>query len=87
MNHKKNNINKGLVPYVLLLLFIVGCLLFANSMKNKVNEFTYNEFSKYLNDGEISEIKIVPKVNTQNYEVTGKLKSYDEYESFKLYKP
>ena len=87
MNHKKNNINKGLVPYVLLLLFIVGCLLFANSMKNKVNEFTYNEFSKYLNDGEISEIKIVPKVNTQNYEVTGKLKSYDEYESFKLYLP
>ena len=87
MNHKKNNINKGLVPYVLLLLFIVGCLLFANSMKNKVNEFTYNEFSKYLNDGEISELKIVPKVNTQNYEVTGKLKSYDEYESFKLYLP
>ena len=32
-------------------------------------------------------LKIVPKVNTQNYEVTGKLKSYDEYESFKLYLP
>ena len=87
MNHKKNNINKGLVPYVLLLLFIVGCLLFANGMKNKVNEFTYNEFTDYLNKGEISELRIVPKVNTQNYEITGKLKSYDEYESFKLYLP
>ena len=87
MNRKKNNINKGLVPYVLLLLFIVGCLLFANSMKNKVNEFTYNEFTDYLDKGEISELRIVPKVNTQNYEITGKLKSYDEYESFKLYLP
>ena len=87
MNRKKNNINKGLVPYVLLLLFIVGCLLFANGMKNKVNEFTYNEFTDYLNKGEISELRIVPKVNTQNYEITGKLKSYDEYESFKLYLP
>ena len=48
MNRKKNNINKGLVPYVLLLLFIVGCLLFANGMKNKVNEFTYNEFTYCL---------------------------------------
>ena len=87
MNRKKNNINKGLVPYVLLLLFIVGCLLFANDMKNKVNEFTYNEFTDYLDKGEISELRIVPKVNTQNYEITGKLKSYDEYESFKLYLP
>ena len=87
MNRKKNNINKGLVPYVLLLLFIVGCLLFANGMKNKVNEFTYNEFTDYLDKGEISELRIVPKVNTQNYEITGKLKSYDEYESFKLYLP
>ena len=87
MNRKKNNINKGLVPYVLLLLFIVGCLLFANGMKNKVNEFTYNEFTNYLDKGEISELRIVPKVNTQNYEITGKLKSYDEYESFKLYLP
>ena len=87
MNRKKNNINKGLVPYVLLLLFIVGCLLFANGMKNKVNEFTYNEFTDYLSKGEISELRITPKVNTQNYEITGKLKSYDEYESFKLYLP
>ena len=87
MNRKKNNINKGLVPYVLLLLFIVGCLLFANGMKNKVNEFTYNDFTDYLDKGEISELRIVPKVNTQNYEITGKLKSYDEYESFKLYLP
>ena len=87
MNRKKNNINKGLVPYLLLLLFIVGCLLFANGMKNKVNEFTYNEFTDYLDKGEISELRIVPKVNTQNYEITGKLKSYDEYESFKLYLP
>ena len=49
MNRKKNNINKGLVPYVLLLLFIVGCLLFANGMKNKVlNCICQNQMKYYL---------------------------------------
>ena len=58
MNHKKNNINKGLVPYVLLLLFIVGCLLFANSMKNKVNEILEEHIkTRHIKGGESTRIK------------------------------
>ncbi len=42
---------------------------------------------KELNEGNITELKIVTKVRSENYQVTGKLKKYGENESFVLYLP
>jgi len=81
MKTKKTKTN-NMMPYVLLLFFIIGCLILVNIKGNVVNELTASEFINYLENSEIKELKIIPKVRTENYEVTGKLKDYKENESF-----
>ena len=81
---KKNN---NLTPFVFLLVFIVICMILVNMNGSKVNEITIDEFTKYLNNSEITELEIITKVRSENYEVTGKIKDYDENESFILYLP
>ncbi len=83
MKKKKNN----LMPYIFLFAFIVACMIFVNLSGKKVNDLTANEFMNHLAKEEINELKIITKVRSENYEVTGKLKSYEENESFKLYLP
>ncbi len=85
MNNKTGK--KGLLPYVFLLTFIIICLLIFNKYNTKVNEFSYDELTKYLVEEKIEEIKIIPKTRTNTYEVTGRLKEYDENESFIIYLP
>jgi len=83
MKKKKNN----LMPYIFLLVFIIGCMILVNIKGNKVNEFTIDEFTNNLDNNNITELKIITKVRSENYEVTGKLKDYDKNESFILYLP
>ena len=81
---KKNN---SLLPYIFLLTFIIICMIVVNMGGKKVNELSANEFFDNLDKSEIKEIKIITKVRSENYEVTGKLKKYKENESFILYLP
>ena len=85
MNSK--TVKKGLFPYIFLFIFIIVCLLFVNNFNNKVNILTYDKFIEELNENEITELNIVPKTRSETYEITGKLKEYDETESFKLTLP
>ena len=75
-------VKKGLFPYVFLLIFIIGCLFIFNGFNQKVNELTTSEFEKYLTNGEVIELDAVLKTRTGNYQVTGKLESYKDNESF-----
>ena len=81
MKKKTNN----MIPYVFLLFFIIGCLVLVNIKGSVVNELTASEFITHLENSEIKELKIITKVRTENYEVTGKLNNYKENESFILY--
>ena len=81
---KKNN---NLTPFVFLLVFIVGCMILVNLQKNVVNKITIDEFTKFLETNQITELEIITKVKSENYEVNGKLKDYEENESFTLYLP
>ena len=83
-NKKKTN---NMLPYVFLLFFIIACLIFVNIKGRIINELTVSEFIKNLDNLEISELKIITKVRSENYEVTGKLNSYEKNESFILYLP
>ena len=85
MNNK--SVKKGLFPYIFLFVFIILILLFAKNMNSKVNNLSYDEFIKELNDNTIEEIYIIPKTRSETYEVTGRLKEYDETESFILSLP
>ena len=84
MKRKNNN---NLTPFVFLLVFIVLCMILVNIQGNVVNELTINEFTKYLDNNQITELKIITKVRSENYEVTGKIKDYEDNESFILYLP
>jgi len=78
MNNK--TVKKGLFPYVFLFCFILVCLLIFNNFNTKVNKLTYNEFISELNSNEVTDLNIVPKTRSETYEITGKLKDYEENE-------
>ena len=86
MKPKKAKPN-SMLPYLFLLFFIVACLIIVNSKSKIVNELTASEFMNNLNNSEITELKIITKVRSENYELTGKMKDYKNNESFILYLP
>jgi len=83
----KNKTNNSLTPFIFLLVFIVGCMILVNLTGNKVNELSVDEFNTHLANGEVSELNIITKVKSENYQITGKLETYEENESFILYLP
>lgn len=84
MNKKvdKKTIKKGLLPYLFILLIILGIFYLFNFLNHKTNILTYNEFMKNLANGKVKEVMLVPRDRAQTYEVTGKLSDYAENESF-----
>ena len=83
----KKTVKKGLFPYVFLFIFIITCLLIFNMFNTKINEMSYDEFISELNSEKVTELNITPKTRTETYEITGKLKDYDENEIFTLSLP
>ena len=84
MNKKvdKKTIKKGLIPYLFILLIILGIFYLFNFLNHKTNILTYNEFMENLANGKVKEVMLVPRDRAQTYEVTGKLSDYAENESF-----
>ena len=78
----KKTVKRGLTPYLFILLIMFGVLYFINVTNKKTNYITYDEFISQMNKGQIAEIKITPRSNARVYEISGKLKSYKEDESF-----
>ena len=83
----KKEVRKGLLPYLVLFVVMLGILYFFSLSNNKVNQFTYDEFINYMNNKEIKEILITPRNSAGVYEIKGKLNSYGENESFYLKVP
>lgn len=83
---KKKNAN-SMMPFIFLLFFVIACMVYVNLNSQKINELTASEFITNLDEAKIDELKIITKVRSDNYEVTGKLKDYDKNESFILYLP
>ncbi len=83
MNIKKTKRNMNFLPYILLLVVVIGSLLFTNSIGNKVNELNYTQLTSEINNDNVTEINITPRSGSGVYIVTGKLKGYKKNESFK----
>ena len=83
MKKKTNN----MMPYIFLLAFIILCMVFANLNGKEIHELNASDFINSLNNNEVKELKIITKVRSENYEITGKLNEYKENESFILYLP
>ena len=78
----KKVVKRGLLPYLFLAIAVMAIFYFFNVMNQKVNVLTYDEFMKEVNNGNVSEVVVVPKERAQTYEVRGKIDGYEENESF-----
>lgn len=80
MQNKK--VKQGLLPYVFLLLIMLGVFYFVTIANQKINNLTYSEFMKALDSSEVTELKVKPRERASIYEVSGKLKNYGKNETF-----
>ena len=78
----RNTWKKGIVPYLFLVLLILGVYYLFSVFNQKVNVFTYQELTSVLEAGTVTEMKITPKSRASVYEISGKLKDYQENEYF-----
>ncbi len=78
----KNTVKKGILPYLFLVLIIFGVYYLFNVLNQKVNVLTYNELTEVLENGTVTEMAITPKERAVVYEITGKLNTYQENETF-----
>ena len=81
-NINKDNVKKSVIPYLLLFVLMLGIMYYMRYAQLKVHTLTYDQFMSELNNGNITEVMIDPRVNTSNYVVNGKLKKYKSNESF-----
>ena len=78
----KKDVKKGLVPYLFMILIMLGVFYVFNVMNKDINNLTYNEFMEELSEGNVDSLYITPRGNAQTYEVSGTLKGYKDNESF-----
>ena len=79
---KNKKVKQGLLPYVFLLLIMLGVLYFVTIATQKINNLTYSEFMKALDSSELTELEVKPRESASIYEVSGKLKNYGKNETF-----
>ncbi len=83
----KKEIRRSLWSYVSIFVFFALLFFAYRALNTKVNTLTYNEFINNLNSGSIVELEITPKSSSSIYQLDGKLKNYDDNESFSLKAP
>ncbi len=78
----KKTVKKGLIPYVFLILIMLGVFYFVTVANQKVNMLTYDEFMDSLNSSDVKELEVKPRARASIYEIRGRLKKYKENETF-----
>ncbi len=86
---KKNNNNyiKQSMPYLVLLLVIVGIMTLYELSQYKVNVFTYDQFISELDKQDVNKLEITAKSGAGIYYITGTLNGYSDKESFEVNAP
>ncbi len=89
MNKKidKKTMKKGLLPYLFLIIIILGLFFVFRVMDKEVHELSYDEFIEKLDKGKIKELKLVTRGSGYTYDVVGTLTNYKENESFEATLP
>ena len=83
----KKDVKKNVIPYVLLIVLMLVLFYIYRVMSFKTYDLSYNKFMGMVSSGEVSEIEVTPSKDGVVYNITGKLKSYKENESFKVTAP
>ncbi len=80
----KKVVKRSLISYIFLFIIIIGIFYFINVLNTKVNDLTYSEFLNELEKNEVTELTITPNSSQGVYSIKGKLKDYNENESFSV---
>ncbi|MBO1515142.1 ATP-dependent zinc metalloprotease FtsH [Metabacillus bambusae] len=80
-----NRIFRNTIFYLLIFLVIIGVVSFFTGANPKTEQITYNTFISDLNNGNVTEMTVQPVRGV--FEVRGKMKGYDEDETFLTYIP
>ncbi len=80
------NVKKTISPYIAL-VFIIAVIYFMTGIGGKVNKMSYSEFQKNLNKNKVTEISIAPNTEGSTYNISGKLKGYENGETFYVVAP
>ena len=83
----KKNVKRGLLPYLLLIVVILGVWYFVALGSAKVNDITYDKLLAEIQEGNVTEVIITPHSNEGVYTISGKLKSYGDKETFSVKAP
>ncbi|MFZ3591046.1 ATP-dependent zinc metalloprotease FtsH [Bacillus sp. DJP31] len=80
-----NRIFRNTIFYLLIFLVVIGVVSFFTGSNQPVDELTYDEFIQHLDNGEVTEITMQPKLGV--FEVRGRLEAYgkDEDKTFLTY--
>ena len=76
------NIKRGLVPYLFVILIMLGMFYVMRIMDTNVNNLTYSEFMTELKNDNVKSVTVIARNKAQTYEITGKLSNYNKNESF-----
>lgn len=78
----KKTIKKNLASYIFLILLMIGIYYVAVYKRQNINSINYGDFLSEIEKNNVSEIVIVPNSTSGVYEISGRLKTYGENESF-----
>ncbi len=76
------NLKKGMVPYVFLVLMMLGIYYFVGILNQKVNLLTYDALLNEMGSDRVEEIVVTPRTRAGVYEISGKIVGYKKNESF-----
>ena len=83
----KKNVKKSMIPYLLLIVFVLSIYYILSLGGSKVNDLTYDKLISEIKGNNVEEIIITPNANEGTYNISGKLKNYGERESFYVKAP
>ena len=83
----KKVVKRSLLSYIVLAFILIGVVFLFDMMNQKVNNLTYDQFMDAINKDEVTEIVIIPRSRASLYEIQGKLKGYNDNETFVLKVP
>ena len=78
----KNAVKRGILPYIFLVVIILGVYYFYGVFNKEVHALSYKELITAIEEKKVTEMKITPKERSSVYEISGKLKDYKKDESF-----
>ena len=81
---RKRSIKKAIIPYVILGLILLAVFYVFEMSQIKANDFTYEELLTHIENNEVKDLKMTPRVSSSIYQITGHLKTYDENEYFRI---